>query len=197
MPSATLLIADGSEEMEFVIPYDVLTRAGFAVKSVGINLKENYAHCSRNVKIVPDTTTLPSSPDSDILILPGGLAGSKTFSESDGVQSLMRAYRDEGRYVGVICAATTALVASVGGAEGGGESSKKVLVTSHPSVKDQIVEKGWDYSEDRVVVSGKVISSRGPGTAMGFALTIVEVLAGKEKRREVHGPMIAAEPLRG
>ena len=115
------------------------------------------------------------------------------------MQSLIRSYRDAGKYIGVICAATTALVASVAdaGKTEGLESSKKVRVTSHPSVQKEIEEAGWEYSEDRVCVDGKVVSSRGPGTAMGFALTIVEVLAGKEKRREVHGPMLAAPPLRG
>jgi len=114
------------------------------------------------------------------------------------VQSLIRSYRDAGKYVGVICAATTALVASVGaaGKTEGLESAKKSKVTSHPSVKEEVVQAGWEYSEDRVVVDGKIISSRGPGTAMGFALTIVEVFLGKEKRNEIHGPMLAAAPLR-
>jgi protein DJ-1 len=173
-------------------------RAGFSVKSVGIDLKNSYATCSRNVKIVPDTLTLPTSPTADILILPGGTAGAETFSTNSSVQSLIRSYRDAGKYIGVICAATTALVASVGaaGKTEGLESAKKVKVTSHPAVKDEVVQAGWEYSEERVVVDGKVVSSRGPGTAMGFALTIVEVLAGKEKRNEVHGPMLAALPLR-
>jgi protein DJ-1 len=198
MPTATILIADGTEEIEFVIPYDVLVRAGFEVQSVGVNLKADYASCTRHVKIVPDTTTLPKSPTSDILILPGGGPGAKTFATNPEVQSLIRSYRDAGKYIGAICAATTALVASVGGAgkTEGLESSKKVRVTSHPSVKDEIVAADWDYSEDRVVVDGKVITSRGPGTAMGFALTIVEVLVSKAKRNEVADPMLAAGPLR-
>ena len=155
--------------------------------------------CTRNVKIVPDTTDLPTTPTSDILILPGGGPGSRTFATDKGVQSLIRSYRDAGKYVGVICAATTALVSSVTSAAKteGLESSKKVRVTSHPSVQEEVEQAGWEYSEERVCVDGKVVSSRGPGTAMGFALTIVELLAGKEKRHEVHGPMIAAPPLRG
>lgn len=73
-----------------------------------------------------------------------------------------------------------------------------VRVTSHPSVKKEIEDAGWDYDdESRVVISGKVITSRAPGTAMGFALTIVEVLAGKEKRREVAGPMLSPDVLKG
>jgi len=199
MPSAIILIADGTEEIEFTTPYDVLVRAEFEVQSVGVNLKQSYATCSRGVKIIPDTTTLPTKVTADILILPGGVGGAQTFSTHSGVQSLLRAYRDAGKYVGAICAGTLALVASVQGAgkTEGLESSKKVKVTSHPSVKDQIVEAGWEYGKDseRVVVDGKIITSRGPGTALTFILMIVEILAGKEKRNEVKGPMIVAPTL--
>ncbi|CAC9889818.1 unnamed protein product [Aureobasidium pullulans] len=78
-----------------------------------------------------------------------------------------------------------------------GEAAKKCKVTSHPSVKQEIVDAGWTYADDseRVVVDGKIITSRGPGTALLFSLTIVEQLAGKAKKDEVHGPMICAGTL--
>jgi protein DJ-1 len=133
------------------------------------------------------------------LILPGGLGGAETFSTDSTVQSLIRAYRDAGKYIGAICAGTLAVVASVQGAgkTEGLVSSKKVKVTSHPSVKDQIVDAGWEYGSDseRVVVDGKIITSRGPGTALTFVLMIVELLAGKAKRDEVKGPMVVAPTL--
>ncbi|OAG15528.1 hypothetical protein CC77DRAFT_946185, partial [Alternaria alternata] len=59
----------------------------------------------------------------------------------------------------------------------------------------KVVQAGWQYSEDRVVVDQDIITSRGPGTAILFALTIVEELCGKEKRDDVAGPMIVAEAL--
>lgn len=62
-------------------------------------------------------------------------------------------------------------------------------------MKQEIVDAGWDYSEDRVVVDGKIITSRGPGTALLFSLTIVEALLGKVKREEIAGPMIVASSL--
>ncbi|KAF2434754.1 DJ-1 [Tothia fuscella] len=197
MPSALILIADGSEEIEFVTPYDVLIRAGFQVHSVGVNLKDSFATCTRNIKIIPDTTEIPSTTECDILILPGGGPGAKIFSSTDAVQHLIHSYRDAGKWVAAICAGTTALVASVkgGGKTEGLESTKKVKVTSHPSVKDEIVKAGWEYSEDRVVVDGKIITSRGPGTALAFSLEIVERLCGKEKRDEVSGPMVCVSTL--
>jgi protein DJ-1 len=142
---------------------------------------------------------LPSKPTADVLVIPGGLVGAQTFSTDQAVQSLIRSYRDAGKYVGAICAGTLAVVASVAGAgkTEGLESSKKARVTSHPSVKDQIVDAGWEYADDkeRVVVDGKLITSRGPGTALTFVLMIVELISGKEKRTEVKEPMIVAPTL--
>ncbi|KAF2741181.1 DJ-1 [Polyplosphaeria fusca] len=197
MPKALILIADGSEEIEFVTPYDVLVRAGFDVVSAGVKLEnEQYAHCTRNIRILPDHPTLSSVPSQsahetfDILILPGGGPGAKTFSTNETALELIHNFRQAGKWVAAICAGTTAIVASQE-KHGGG----KAKVTSHPSVQEQVEKAGWEYPDGRVVVDEKVITSRGPGTAMLFALTIVEQISGKEKRDEVAGPMIVAETL--
>jgi protein DJ-1 len=121
---------------------------------------------TRNIRIVPDFPNLASLPHQnahetyDILILPGGGPGAKTFSTNDTALELIHNFRKAHKFVAAICAGTTALVASekkFHGSDGG----KKVEVTSHPSVKDGIVEEGWKYSEERCVVDGKVITSRG------------------------------------
>ncbi|CAD0058393.1 unnamed protein product [Aureobasidium pullulans] len=163
----------------------------------------NIPHrCSRGIKIIPDIPSPHEIPDrlvdaADILILPGGAPGAKTFCQSEEVLRLIREFRNEGKWVAAICAGTTALVESVKSPRADGEAAKKCKVTSHPSVKQEIVDAGWTYADDseRVVVDGKIITSRGPGTALLFSLTIVEQLAGKAKKDEVHGPMICAGTL--
>ncbi|CBX93030.1 hypothetical protein IAQ61_008758 [Plenodomus lingam] len=197
MPKALIFVADGSEEIEFVTPYDVLTRAGFEVTSVGVNLNnEVFAHMTRNVRIVPDHANMESlgciqaHEEFDIVILPGGAPGAKTFCGSHPVLDMVSQFRKAGKWVAAICAATTALVAAE---EKHGDG--KVKVTSHPSVAQEIKDAEWTYSEERCVVDGKVITSRGPGTALLFALTIVECLVGKEKAAEVAAPMMVAETL--
>lgn len=196
MPTALILIADGTEEIEFVTPYDVLTRAGVAVKSAGVNLKnESFAICSRGVRILPDEPSIDkiaAEYDADILILPGGGPGAKTFCDSDTVLELVKQFREKGKFVGAICAGTTALVKSYEKEAG---KVQKATVTSHPSVEKEIRDKGWSYSSERVVVDGRVVTSRGPGTALLFALTIVEMLCGAQKREEVAGPMIPPATL--
>ncbi|KAH7116811.1 class I glutamine amidotransferase-like protein [Dendryphion nanum] len=200
MVKALILVADGSEEIEFVTIYDVLVRAGFEVVTAGVELEDEkgVARLSRNLRLLPDHPTLTSVPHQtahsnfDILLLPGGAPGAKTFCTTPTVLSLISDFRRAGKWVGAICAATTALVAS---AEAHGDG--KVVVTSHPSVEGVIREKGWIYSEERVVIDSeeKLVTSRGPGTALGWALEVVEILGGEEKRKEVEGPMIVAEVL--
>jgi len=151
---------------------------------------------TRNIRIIPDYPSLLSLPQEtisqtyDILILPGGGPGAKTFCATREVLELLNEFRKAGKWVATICAATTALVAAQ--KQFGREKGR---VTSHPSVKEEVEEGGWEYSEERIVVDGKLVTSRGPGTAMLFALTIVELLGGKEKRDEVQGPMVTAESL--
>ena len=116
---------------------------------------------SRNVRIVPDYVFVEEVDfvlkDFDILILPGGGPGSKAFCESKSVLQLILMFQAKGKWVAAICAATTALVVSAEKYSG----EKLARVTSHPSVANEIKAKGWEYSEERVVVDRKVITSRG------------------------------------
>jgi protein DJ-1 len=117
---------------------------------------------TRNIRIVPDHPTIVSVPHQnahevfDILILPGGAPGAKTFCSNNDVLELVANFRKAGKWVAAICAGTTALVASQ--RKYGG---KKARVTSHPSVQREIEGERWEYSEERVVVDGRVVTSRG------------------------------------
>lgn len=200
-PSAVILVADGSEEIEFVTAFDVLVRAGFNVRSIAVRRADAqpqgraWIELSRGLKIVPDQEGFANNDTNDlkpdVLIIPGGGPGAKTLSEDRATLELLHCCQREGRWIACICAGTTALVASVSSFP----EQEKVKVTSHPSVKDEIVAKGWEYEEERVVVDKKVITSRGPGTALLWALTIVELICGKEKRMEVESPMITSTVL--
>lgn len=75
---------------------------------------------------------------------------------------LINEFRAKGKWVAAICAGTTALVAAQKKNSSGGEGEKgKVMVTSHPNVRGEVEEAGWEYSEERVVVDGRVVTSRG------------------------------------
>ncbi|MCP9261558.1 Protein deglycase DJ-1 [Dirofilaria immitis] len=184
--TALVILAEGAEEMETVIPVDVLRRAGIEVTIAGLTGK-NPVKCSRQVIITPDKALFEvASHNFDIVVLPGGLQGSNSLAASDEVGTILRTQHESGRYIAAICAAPIALKS-----HGIGPG---ILLTSHPSVKQKLVEggkklfclaSGYKYSEDRVVVADHIVTSRGPGTALEFALKLVELLFQRKKSEKL------------
>jgi protein DJ-1 len=179
-PTALVLLAQGSEEMEAVISIDVMRRGGIDVTVAGVD-GAGAVRCSRGVVITPDVALEAVDQEPDILVLPGGAEGAKRLAQSERVGSLLRAQEQSGRWVAAICAAPIALKAH-------GVFRNRQL-TSHPSVKPML--EGWgQYSEYSVVADGNLITSRGPGTAFPFALRIVGALTDAERMLEVRAPMM-------
>ncbi|KAI9492933.1 class I glutamine amidotransferase-like protein [Zychaea mexicana] len=189
---AIVFLADGTEEMEFTITVDVLRRAKVEVTVVGVQLKTpTVAECSRGVKIVPDAEFQHEgqswkSADYDAVVVPGGMGGASTLRDDTGVQRLISSFYEKQKIVAFICAGT--LVAKSSGIPRGHK------VTSYPSVKDQLKDY-YEYSEERVVVDQNIVTSRGPGTAFLFALTLVEQLVGKEVADNLRAEMLSAAEL--
>ncbi|KAF5304229.1 hypothetical protein FQR65_LT08036 [Abscondita terminalis] len=181
---ALVLIADGTEEMECVITVDVLRRAGVEVTLAGL-LNNKPVKCSRNVVVVPDISLSEATASStyDAIILPGGLGGAKAFCESKELGQLLKQQEDAGRIVAAICAAPTALnTHSIGLGKD---------LTSYPSVEEQVMQNAkYNYKTDSVIVHGNLTTSRGPGTAFEFALSLAEQLAGKDKAAQVAKGML-------
>ncbi|KAH9983133.1 DJ-1 [Russula compacta] len=195
MPSALVLIADGTEEMEFTIVYDTLVRAGVKCTSALVSpsgtsgndeAEPGAVQCSRGIRIVPDVSLSRLSASNiaeyDAIIIPGGLKGAETISQSFLVQSLVKNFHENGKLVGMICAASLVAKAS---------QLPRQPLTSHPSVKGRL-DKDFEYREDSVVISGNLITRylTSPGTAFPFAFTLVESLYGAQKRSEVIDPMV-------
>lgn len=189
--AAIVFIADGTEEMEFTITYDTLVRAGITTVSVFVPETSSAPHSvsppiakgSRGINIMPDMYLDRSQlgPEKfDLLVVPGGAKGADTISNHPVVQDLVREFYESKKLLGFICnGSLTALTSKL----------PKQPLTSHPAVKS-VLEREFDYSEDPVVVSGNLVTSRGPGTSFPFALTLVELLLGPEKRSEVEKPMV-------
>lgn len=169
-------LAQGCEELEAVTIIDLLRRAGINVVTAGLD--GNPVRASRGVMLVPDTeldTALERNYD--MVVLPGGAEGANNLKNDTRINELLKAMADSGRFTAAICAAPKVLAAS------------SVLdgrqATCYPGHIDRDNPQQIRLSDDPVVVDGKVITSRGPGTAMDFALTLIETLAGKAKRDEV------------
>ncbi|OAD55723.1 Protein DJ-1 [Eufriesea mexicana] len=182
--SAILLIANGSEEMEAVITTDVLRRAGIDVTVAGLT-EDLCVKCSRDVKICVDAKLQDAvNQKYDVVILPGGLGGSKAFAASAAVGKLLQKQEEENKIIAAICAAPTALKAH--------NIAKGKQVTSYPAMKDQLTDY-YKYLEDKVVTDGNLITSRGPATAFAFGLAIVEKLLDKQTADNVAKAMLYTE----
>lgn len=183
MAKVLVPLADGCEELEAVTIIDLLRRAGIEVVSAG--LKPGIVKASRGVQLVPDVTLDVALQDNyDMLVLPGGMPGAQYLKEDMRILELLKAMASAGKYTAAICAAPTVL------AEAGVLSGKKA--TSYPGFLDKMALSDTQYLPDAVVKDGKVLTSRGPGTAMDFALALIEELAGKEKRDQVEAGLVRA-----
>lgn len=173
-------LAAGAEEMEATIIVDVLRRAGADVVVAGVHGAE-VVRCSRGVNLVPDVALADVTGEFDAVVLPGGAGGAKALAESSLVGDWLKRCAAEGRLIGAICAAPTAL-ARHGILLG-------VPVTAHPSVHAELASS-YAVSTDRVVQHGTLITSQGPGTTFAFALRLVEALYDAEHAARVAAPML-------
>jgi 4-methyl-5(b-hydroxyethyl)-thiazole monophosphate biosynthesis len=181
MASILIPLAQGCEELEAVTLIDLFRRAQFHVTTASLDAEVITA--ARGTKLIADTSLAELNDQLfDMVVLPGGLPGANHLRDDAQVQSVLKQHHAAGRHLAAICAAPRALVAA-GVMEG-------VCATSYPGTLDQMDVPGMRYLDDDVVIDGKIITSRGPGTAIDFALSIIEILAGKEKRIAVETPLL-------
>ena len=182
MSKVLMCVADGYEELEAVTIIDILRRAkiDITVASTGTNPLTS----ARGVKIVPDAMLADINSDAyDMIVLPGGAPNAESLKADQRVQNIIKKFNDQGRYIAAICAAPIALSAA------GVLKNRKV--TSYPSFQSNL-DAGEVMAEERLVEDGKVITSQGPGTAIKFALRLVELIKGEETRDEIKKAMLIA-----
>jgi 4-methyl-5(b-hydroxyethyl)-thiazole monophosphate biosynthesis len=179
MKSVLVPLAQGSEELEAVTVLNILRRAG--IEAVSASLDGHPIRGSRGTMLIPDTSLDEALKRSfDMVVLPGGQPGSNNLKADARIIKLVQRMAAENRYVGAICAAPSVL-ATAGVLDGKRATSFPGSLDPFPKVSRQPLA---------VVEDGKLITSRGPGTAMDFALTLVERLAGKAKRDEVEAGLV-------
>jgi 4-methyl-5(b-hydroxyethyl)-thiazole monophosphate biosynthesis len=169
-------LAQGCEEIEAVTIIDLLRRAKIEVISAGLD--DQPVTASRGVRLIPDVPLVEAlTQEFDMVVLPGGMPGATNLNNDPRIKTLLKEMAVKGKYVCAICAAPFVL------GEAGLLAGK--AATSYPGFVDKMNLPGTAYKDDPVVRDGKVITSRGPGTAIDFALELIETLAGKAKRDEV------------
>ncbi len=174
-------LAPGFEEIEAITIVDVLRRAGQDVVFAGLAAGPIVG--AHQIAITPDCTIDQIDADAvKMVVLPGGLPGATNLRDDARVQQLLKTCATRGAFTAAICAAPIAL------AKAGIHTGK--AMTSYPGFEDDL--QGAKLSTDRVVVDGKVVTSRGPGTALEFALTLVRLLSDAKVATKVAGDMLAA-----
>ena len=166
MNKVFIFLADGFEEIEGLTVVDMLRRADIdaVMVSVGDSKVITGAH---HIEVEADIMFHEVlEPEGAMYVLPGGMPGTLNLKEHEGLEKLLKkAYKND-KYIAAICAAPTVLE-KYGMLEG-----RKA--TSYPAMEKEL--KSADYQTDRVVVDGKIITSRGMGTAIEFAAKMVEIL---------------------
>jgi len=178
MKTVLVPFAEGSEELEAITIVNILRRAGVTVVLAG--LASGALRGARGVTIVPDTTLDEALKQSyDMVVLPGGQPGTNTLKSDARILQLVQRMAQQNKYVAAICAAPSVL-ATAGLLAGKRATSFPGALAPFPEVKLQ---------PSAIVEEGKIITSRGPGTAMDFALHLAEHLVGREKRLEVEAAL--------
>lgn len=187
MTKAVVFLAPGFEEIEAVTVVDILRRAAVEVTVAGIF--RGVIEGSHGIRLAPDRFVDDlKMGDFDAAILPGGGPGTENLRKDKRVLTIVRDFFNAGKLVAAICAAPAVL------------SDAGILrnrdCTIYPGMEDELEKGGGKPKTDLVVEDGNVVTSRGPATALPFALKLAERLAGKETAERVREKTLANESLK-
>ncbi|MCX4189729.1 DJ-1 family glyoxalase III [Methylophaga sp. OBS3] len=182
MSKVLIPLANGCEELESVTLIDLLRRAQIEVITASLDDDLNIT-ASRGVRLIADTSlSAVLAEDFDMIVLPGGQPGTDNLNADKRIHSLLQKMADKHCWIAAICAAP--LVLAHAGILNG------FRAVAYPGVLHTEQWPEIQLNDDAVVIDGHIITSRGPGTAMDFALTLIEQLTDAETRSEVTAGLV-------
>ncbi|PCJ29920.1 MAG: DJ-1 family protein [Gammaproteobacteria bacterium] len=184
-PTVLIPLANGCEELEAVTFTDLLRRADINV--ITASLEENMLiTASRGMHLTADTTLENVIYDDfDMIILPGGMPGTTNLNNSASIHAILKRMHQEKKMIAAICAAPLVL------AHAGLLDGKKV--TCFPGVLNPADWPSITISQEAIVIDEHLLTSQSPGTAMDFALIIIEQLKGKDFRDRVEVELVRTQ----
>lgn len=184
MAKVLIPLAEGCEELEAVTLIDLLRRAGITVVTASLTDQHSLT-ASRQVRLLADTLLDEViNEDFDMILMPGGQPGTNHLDSDVRIKTLLNRHYQQGKYVAAVCAAPMVL------ANTGLLNDKRA--TAYPGVLSHERWPAISICDEPVVVDGRVLTSRGPGTAMDFALTIIETLLDKKTRDKIETELVRA-----
>lgn len=190
--TALVPVADGTEDIELTCITDTLTRCGVAVTTASVYPdKQRPLTLARGLKVLADTTLVEAAEKPwDVIIIPGGMPGAQHIADAPPTKSLLQAQLKTQGQIAAICASPAVVLGSLGLLEGITD------VTCFPMMKEKI-PKGTNWVDKPVVKCGNLITSQGPGTAILFALSIVEAMTGDGDLAEKVGHQMLVQYTKG
>ena len=174
-------LANGFEEIEAVALIDILRRGEVEVIVASLDSELKVEGANKITVMADRTVSGIGVNDIDMIVLPGGWDGTHKLAEDENVQSLLKEMNRQNKNIGAICAAPFAL------------KQAEILpkrYTCYPDANEQI--KGDDYTDQKqVVTDGNIMTSRGPATAICFALEIVKRLVGDDVYQSIKSGILA------
>ncbi|WP_252272601.1 DJ-1 family glyoxalase III [Pseudomonas subflava] len=178
---ALIAVADGVEDIETVTLIDVLRRAEVEVVVASVENRRMFT-CARGTRVTADAMLVDVlAQDFDLIVLPGGMPGAQHLAEHEPLADKVRQQARAGKLFAALCAAPALALQAYG-------VLRQRRMTCYPAFSDRL--SGCTFVDQPVVVDGNCITSQGPATALEFALTLVEQLAGKGKRKAVAEAML-------
>lgn len=175
-----VFLADGFEEIEGLTVVDILRRAGVDVTMMSVTGSMSIRG-SHDIGIQADCLfNAKEAGEADMLVLPGGMPGTLTLKEHEGLNELLRMFDNEKKNIAAICAAPSIL--------GGLGMLKGKKACSYPSFEDKL--DGADVQQVPVVTDGHITTGRGLGAAIPFALRLTVILCGEDKAEEVRKSIV-------
>jgi 4-methyl-5(b-hydroxyethyl)-thiazole monophosphate biosynthesis len=170
-------LADGFEEIEALTVVDILRRAQLPTQTVSI-MDSLTVEGSHGIKVIADILFDKADyANCGMVVLPGGGPGTQRLLEHEGLKKVLINFVKADKWIAAICAAPMVL------ARNGILKGKKAVI--YDGMEEELVAGGAIYERATVITDGKIITSRGPGTAMAFALKLAEILAGQKVAEEV------------
>lgn len=186
MPKVLFLLADGFEEMEMVVPWDMLKRAEIEIKTASIHAHTGVRSVHGMVLSADCLLSEVKPGDYDMLVLPGGGPGTGNLRQSSAVRQHVLVAADQGKWIAAICAAPLVL------SDAGILRNRRAV--TYPSCAEDLLSGGAVLKEEPVVVDGKIITGQGPGAAAGFGHTLISALLGVEPADQIWHQMVFSLP---
>lgn len=178
-----IILGTGFDEIEAIAPIDVMRRAGMEVYTVSMTDNRLVKGATGN-NIITDMTVSELNPSHiDWLVFPGADKSEAAVNLNSELRNIVKKHWEDGGKIAAICAAPALVLGPLGILSG-------IPATGYPFLKDEFQNNGGVYSEDDVVVTDRLITSKGPGTTLEFALAIVRKVKGEEIEKALRSGMV-------